>query len=155
MVGFNLSDFADKLELSVDPHVHNWFYDRPPRIEYYVTQAGITKIFINPFLIWEFPTASEAVVISWYRFAFADALRIMHVLLFLRFSMPFFGIRMMDEGWLQAIWELTSLYLDRFTGIMPSFGGFDLGFLFAFYFLDRLDSLVTSIIIIDATGHRF
>jgi len=146
---------GDTLIKFVDPEIRNWFYDRPPRIEYYVTQTGITKIFINPFWIFEFPTATEAVVVSWYRFLFADCCRIMHLLLFLRFMIPFFGISPMDEGWLQAFWEMTGAYLNMFVGLMPSINGMDLGFVFAFYLLDRLDHFAISIIIIDSTGHRF
>jgi len=151
----DLYGLANTISKSVSTDVSSFVYEKLPVVEYYVTQGGKHMVFINPFWIWEFPTSKQAATVSYWRFAVADSFRIMHVLLFLRFNLPFFGITPMDEGWVQATYEFTSLYVNRFVGIMPTVGGVDLGLLFAFYLLDKLDSLVTSIIILDAFGNRF
>lgn len=121
----------------------------------YVTKTGVHVKFLNPGWILEFDT-EIAKSVSYWRFVLVDLVRIFTLLLCCRYALQFFGnINPYDGGFFEVLYTFTQPYTRAFLGILPNIFGIDAGVYFSFYLLDRLDTILITIAIIDHTGKRF
>lgn len=121
----------------------------------YVTKTGIHVLFYNPSWIFEFDTPI-AESVSFWRFVLVDLVRIFTVLLSCRYALQFFGnINPYDGGFFEVLYTFTRPYTRFFMGKLPNIFGIDAGVYFSFYVLDRLDTILVALIILDHTGKRF
>lgn len=121
----------------------------------YITKTGVHIKFLNPGWIFEFDTA-VAKAVSFWRFVLVDLIRIFTLLLSCRYGLQFFGnINPYDGGFFEVLYTFTQPYTRAFLGVLPNIFGIDGGVYLSFYVLDRLDTILIGITILDHTGQRF
>lgn len=124
-------------------------------VEEYYTKTGVRVLFLNPSWIFEFNTewAKNTTFVRW---VIIDFIRLFSLLLSFRYTIQFFGhINPYDGGLFQTFYTFTQWYSRALMGILPNIFGMDSSIFFSFYLLDRLDSILVAIIIIDHAGTRF
>ena len=124
-------------------------------VQEYVTRAGVHVKLLNPGVILEFDTTEEAMTVAMWRFVIVDVLRIYTAIIGFRYLCLWFGVNPYGNGWIRAVYALTTPYVRLFLGSLPNIMGVDLGMILAIYVLDRIDYTCLKTIIIDGAGTRF
>ena len=71
----------------------------------------------------------------------------------LRFTIQFFGhINPYDGGLFETIYTFTEPYTRLFLGFLPSLYNMDMGLILGFIILDRIETLISKIAILDLAG---
>nr|YP_003002217.1 hypothetical protein K4Z71_pgp070 [Aureoumbra lagunensis]ACS36929.1 conserved hypothetical integral membrane protein [Aureoumbra lagunensis] len=149
-----LESFTDMVAHTIDSDISARFLAED-YIEEYVTSIGLHINFLNPGFIFEFGPET-APIMGLIRYILVDFTRIYTVLLTLRYTIQFFGqINPYDGGFMEVIYTFTQPYTRFFLGYFPNIFGIDGGLFVSFYLLDRLDSILLNLIIIDPTGQRY
>ena len=85
-----------------------------------------------------------------------DVIRVFGFFYMLRFTIQFFGhINPYDGGFIETIYTFTEPYTRLFLGFLPCIYGLDMGLIVGFFVLDRIETLVTKIVILDITGKLY
>ena len=86
-------------------------------------------------------------------FALIDLIRIFGFFYVLRFTIQFFGhINPYDGGLFETIYTFTEPYTRLFLGFLPSLYNMDMGLILGFIILDRIETLISKIAILDLAG---
>merc|ERR1712147_198213 len=87
------------------------------------------------------------------KFALIDLIRIFGFFYVLRFTIQFFGhINPYDGGLFETIYTFTEPYTRLFLGFLPSLYNMDMGLILGFIILDRIETLISKIAILDFAG---
>ena len=87
------------------------------------------------------------------KFALIDLIRIFGFFYVLRFTIQFFGhINPYDGGLFETIYTFTEPYTRLFLGFLPSLYNMDMGLILGFIILDRIETLISKIAILDLAG---
>jgi len=125
------------------------------RVMEYVTQGGVRVIFINPSWVFEYDTET-CKNITFVRWVMIDLIRIFTFLLSCRYTLQFFGnINPYDGGFFETFYTFTQWYSRACMGILPNIFGMDSGIFFSFYLLERMESILKHIILINHFGIQF
>jgi len=90
------------------------------------------------------------------RFILVDGIRVFGFLYMLRYSIQFFGhINPYDGGLFEAVYTCTEPYSRMFLGFLPCLYGIDMGLIVGFLVLDRIESLLNNIYIVDLAGNIY
>lgn len=147
-------DLTSIVGKAVDPNVGSFFVQED-YVQRFITSAGVQLSLLNPGIILEFekhvaPTAGLI------RYILVDITRMYTVLLTLRYTLQFFGqINPFDGGFMEVIYTFTTPYTRFFLGYFPNIFGIDGGLFVSFYLLDRVDTILLKMVIIDPLGNRF
>ena len=103
--------------------------------------------------IFELSNIDIAQFLGFIRFVLVDGIRLFGFLYMLRFTIQFFGhINPYDGGLVETIYTFTEPYSRLFLGFLPSLYGVDMGLIVGFLVLDRLETIISNIVIVDLTG---
>ena len=125
-----------------------------PQVIQHVLENGLVVDLPDSItLVCEVSNPSIASTLANVKVLLLDFIRLFGFLYTIRFSVQFFGnINPYDEGILQAIYDFTEPYTRLFLGFMPTLYNMDIGLLLGFIVLDRIETLISNIAILDLTG---
>jgi len=110
---------------------------------------GVTFIF-------ELSNTDIAQFLGFLRFVLVDGIRLFGFLYMLRFTIQFFGhINPYDGGLVETIYTFTEPYSRLFLGFLPSLYGVDMGLIVGFLVLDRVETIISNIVILDLAGKLY
>jgi len=106
--------------------------------------------------IFELSNIDIAQFLGFIRFVLVDGIRLFGFLYMLRFTIQFFGhINPYDGGLVETIYTFTEPYSRLFLGFLPSLYGVDMGLIVGFLVLDRVETIISNIVILDLAGKLY
>ena len=106
--------------------------------------------------IFELSNIDIAQFLGFIRFVLVDGIRVFGFLYMLRFTIQFFGhINPYDGGLVETIYTFTEPYSRLFLGFLPSLYGVDMGLIVGFLVLDRVETIISNIVILDLAGKLY
>lgn len=125
-------------------------------IPHVLSNGGFVELPKNVSLIFEVSNSDVAQAIGFLRFVLVDGIRIFGFFYMLRFTIQFFGhINPYDGGLFETIYTFTEPYSRLFLGFLPSLYGIDMGLIVGFLVLDRIETIISNIVIVDLAGKLY
>jgi uncharacterized protein YggT (Ycf19 family) len=106
--------------------------------------------------IFEFATALMAESAAWWIQLLITYIRALQFFIYLRYTMQFFiHISPYDGGVIETLYNLPMWFINTFRGVLPNIGGIDLGLMLGPWLLERLETVLGQLIIIDPDGIQY
>ena len=122
-------------------------------IQHLLNSGEVVNLPSTISFICEVSDPAQASALSSVKFVLVDAIRIFGFFYMLRFTIQFFGhINPYDGGIFETIYTFTEPYTRLFLGFLPTMYNMDMGLILGFIILDRIETLVSNIAIVDAAG---
>ena len=124
-----------------------------PAIQHILENGNVVDLPGDVTFICEVSNPAMANSLGTVKFAFIDLIRIFGFFYVLRFTIQFFGhINPYDGGLFETIYTFTEPYTRLFLGFLPSLYNMDMGLILGFIILDRIETLISKIAILDLAG---
>ena len=124
-----------------------------PAIQHILDNGTVVDLPADVTFICEISNPTIASTLGTVKFALVDLIRIFGFFYMLRFTIQFFGhINPYDGGLFETIYTFTEPYTRLFLGFLPSLYNMDMGLILGFIVLDRIETLVSKIAILDLAG---
>ena len=124
-----------------------------PAIQHILENGNVVDLPGDVTFICEVSNPAMANSLGTVKFALIDLIRIFGFFYVLRFTIQFFGhINPYDGGLFETIYTFTEPYTRLFLGFLPSLYNMDMGLILGFIVLDRIETLVSKIAILDLAG---
>lgn len=124
-----------------------------PAIQHILENGNVVDLPGDVTFICEVSNPAMANSLGTVKFALIDLIRIFGFFYVLRFTIQFFGhINPYDGGLFETIYTFTEPYTRLFLGFLPSLYNMDMGLILGFIILDRLETLISKIAILDLAG---
>ena len=124
-----------------------------PAIQHILENGNVVDLPGDVTFICEVSNPAMANSLGTVKFALIDLIRIFGFFYVLRFTIQFFGhINPYDGGLFETIYTFTEPYTRLFLGFLPSLYNMDMGLILGFIILDRIETLISKIAIIDLAG---
>ena len=124
-----------------------------PAIQHILENGNVVDLPGDVTFICEVSNPAMANSLGTVKFALIDLIRIFGFFYVLRFTIQFFGhINPYDGGLFETIYTFTEPYTRLFLGFLPSLYNMDMGLILGFISLDRLETLISKIAILDLAG---
>ena len=124
-----------------------------PAIQHILENGNVVDLPGDVTFICEVSNPAMANSLGTVKFALIDLIRIFGFFYVLRFTIQFFGhIYPYDGGLFETIYTFTEPYTRLFLGFLPSLYNMDMGLILGFIILDRIETLISKIAILDLAG---
>ena len=124
-----------------------------PAIQHILENGNVVDLPGDVTFICEVSNPAMANSLGTVKFALIDLIRIFGFFYLLRFTIQFFGhINPYDGGLFETIYTFTEPYTRLFLGFLPSLYNMDMGLILGFIILDRIETLISKIAILDLAG---
>ena len=124
-----------------------------PAIQHILENGNVVDLPGDVTFICEVSNPAMANSLVTVKFALIDLIRIFGFFYVLRFTIQFFGhINPYDGGLFETIYTFTEPYTRLFLGFLPSLYNMDMGLILGFIILDRIETLISKIAILDLAG---
>lgn len=124
-----------------------------PAIQHILENGNVVDLPGDVTFICEVSNPAMANLLGTVKFALIDLIRIFGFFYVLRFTIQFFGhINPYDGGLFETIYTFTEPYTRLFLGFLPSLYNMDMGLILGFIILDRIETLISKIAILDLAG---
>ena len=124
-----------------------------PAIQHILENGNVVDLPGDVTFICEVSNPAMANSLGIVKFALIDLIRIFGFFYVLRFTIQFFGhINPYDGGLFETIYTFTEPYTRLFLGFLPSLYNMDMGLILGFIILDRIETLISKIAILDLAG---
>ena len=124
-----------------------------PAIQHILENGNVVDLPGDVTFICEVSNPAMATSLGTVKFALIDLIRIFGFFYVLRFTIQFFGhINPYDGGLFETIYTFTEPYTRLFLGFLPSLYNMDMGLILGFIILDRIETLISKIAILDLAG---
>ena len=124
-----------------------------PAIQHILENGNVVDLPGDVTFICEVSNPAMANSLGTVKFALIDLIRIFGFFYVLRFTIQFFGhIIPYDGGLFETIYTFTEPYTRLFLGFLPSLYNMDMGLILGFIILDRIETLISKIAILDLAG---
>ena len=124
-----------------------------PAIQHILENGNVVDLPGDVTFICEVSNPAMANSLGTVKFAMIDLIRIFGFFYVLRFTIQFFGhINPYDGGLFETIYTFTEPYTRLFLGFLPSLYNMDMGLILGFIILDRIETLISKIAILDLAG---
>ena len=124
-----------------------------PAIQHILENGNVVDLPGDVTFICEVSNPAMANSLGTVKFALIDLIRIFGFFYVLRFTIQFFGhINPYDGGLFETIYTFTEPYTRLFLGFLPSLYNIDMGLILGFIILDRIETLISKIAILDLAG---
>ena len=124
-----------------------------PAIQHILENGNVVDLPGDVTFICEVSNPAMANSLGTVKFALIDLIRIFGFFYVLRFTIQFFGhINAYDGGLFETIYTFTEPYTRLFLGFLPSLYNMDMGLILGFIILDRIETLISKIAILDLAG---
>jgi len=124
-----------------------------PAIQHILENGNVVDLPGDVTFICEVSNPAMANSLGTVKFALIDLIRIFGFFYVLRFTIQFFGhINPYDGGLFETIYTFTEPYTRLFLGFLPSLYNMDMGLIIGFIILDRIETLISKIAILDLAG---
>ena len=124
-----------------------------PAIQHILENGNVVDLPGDVTFICEVSNPAMANSLGTVKFALIDLIRIFGFFYVLRFTIQFFGhINPYDGGLFETIYTFTEPYTRLFLGFLPSVYNMDMGLILGFIILDRIETLISKIAILDLAG---
>ena len=124
-----------------------------PAIQHILENGNVVGLPGDVTFICEVSNPAMANSLGTVKFALIDLIRIFGFFYVLRFTIQFFGhINPYDGGLFETIYTFTEPYTRLFLGFLPSLYNMDMGLILGFIILDRIETLISKIAILDLAG---
>ena len=124
-----------------------------PAIQHILENGNVVDLPGDVTFICEVSNTAMANSLGTVKFALIDLIRIFGFFYVLRFTIQFFGhINPYDGGLFETIYTFTEPYTRLFLGFLPSLYNMDMGLILGFIILDRIETLISKIAILDLAG---
>ena len=124
-----------------------------PAIQHILENGNVVDLPGDVTFICEVSNPAMANSLGTVKFALIDLIRIFGFFYVLRFTIQFFGhINPYDGGLFETIYTFTEPYTRLFLGFLPSLYNMDMGLILGFIILDRIETLISKISILDLAG---
>ena len=124
-----------------------------PAIQHILENGNVVDLPGDVTFICEVSNPAMANSLGTVKFALIDLIRIFGFFYVLRFTIQFFGhINPYDGGLFETIYTFTEPYTRLFLGFLPSLYNMDMGLILGFIILDRIETLISKIAILDLAG---
>ena len=124
-----------------------------PAIQHILENGNVVDLPGDVTFICEVSNPAMANSLGTVKFALIDLIRIFGFFYVLRFTIQFFGhINPYDGGLFETIYTFTEPYTRLFLGFLPSLYNMDMGLILGFIILDRIETLISKIAILDLDG---
>ena len=124
-----------------------------PAIQHILENGNVVDLPGDVTFICEVSNPAMANSLGTVKFALIDLIRIFGFFYVLRFTIQFFGhINPYDGGLFETIYTFTEPYTRLFLGFLPSLYNMDMGLILGFIILDRIETLLSKIAILDLAG---
>ena len=124
-----------------------------PAIQHILENGNVVDLPGDVTFICEVSNPAMANSLGTVKFALIDLIRIFGFFYVLRFTIQFFGhINPYDGGLFETIYTFTEPYTRLFLGFLPSLYNMDMGLILRFIILDRIETLISKIAILDLAG---
>ena len=125
-------------------------------INHVLSSGELVELPNDVTFIFELSNIDIAQFLGFIRFVLVDGIRLFGFLYMLRFTIQFFGhINPYDGGLVETIYTFTEPYSRLFLGFLPSLYGVDMGLIVGFLVLDRVETIISNIVILDLTGKLY
>lgn len=124
-----------------------------PAIQHILENGNVVDLPGDVTFICEVSNPAMANSLGTVKFALIDLIRIFGFFYVIRFTIQFFGhINPYDGGLFETIYTFTEPYTRLFLGFLPSLYNMDMGLILGFIILDRIETLISKIAILDLAG---
>jgi uncharacterized protein YggT (Ycf19 family) len=124
-----------------------------PAIQHILENGNVVDLPGDVTFICEVSNPAMANSLGTVKFALIDLIRIFGFFYVLRFTIQFFGhINPYDGGLFETLYTFTEPYTRLFLGFLPSLYNMDMGLILGFIILDRIETLISKIAILDLAG---
>ena len=124
-----------------------------PAIQHILENGNVVDLPGDVTFICEVSNPAMANSLGTVKFALIYLIRIFGFFYVLRFTIQFFGhINPYDGGLFETIYTFTEPYTRLFLGFLPSLYNMDMGLILGFIILDRIETLISKIAILDLAG---
>jgi len=124
-----------------------------PAIQHILENGNVVDLPGDVTFICEVSNPAMSNSLGTVKFALIDLIRIFGFFYVLRFTIQFFGhINPYDGGLFETIYTFTEPYTRLFLGFLPSLYNMDMGLILGFIILDRIETLISKIAILDLAG---
>ena len=124
-----------------------------PAIQHILENGNVVDLPGDVTFICEVSNPAMANSLGTVKFALIDLIRIFGFFYVLRFTIQFFGhINPYEGGLFETIYTFTEPYTRLFLGFLPSLYNMDMGLILGFIILDRIETLISKIAILDLAG---
>ena len=124
-----------------------------PAIQHILENGNVVDLPGDVTFICEVSNPAMANSLGTVKFALIELIRIFGFFYVLRFTIQFFGhINPYDGGLFETIYTFTEPYTRLFLGFLPSLYNMDMGLILGFIILDRIETLISKIAILDLAG---
>ena len=124
-----------------------------PAIQHILENGNVVDLPGDVTFICEVSNPAMANSLGTVKFALIDLIRIFGFFYVLSFTIQFFGhINPYDGGLFETIYTFTEPYTRLFLGFLPSLYNMDMGLILGFIILDRIETLISKIAILDLAG---
>ena len=124
-----------------------------PAIQHILENGNVVDLPGDVTFICEVSNPAMANSLGTVKIALIDLIRIFGFFYVLRFTIQFFGhINPYDGGLFETIYTFTEPYTRLFLGFLPSLYNMDMGLILGFIILDRIETLISKIAILDLAG---
>ena len=124
-----------------------------PAIQHILENGNVVDLPGDVTFICEVSNPAMTNSLGTVKFALIDLIRIFGFFYVLRFTIQFFGhINPYDGGLFETIYTFTEPYTRLFLGFLPSLYNMDMGLILGFIILDRIETLISKIAILDLAG---
>ena len=124
-----------------------------PAIQHILENGNVVDLPGDVTFICEVSNPAMANSLGTVKFALIDLIRIFGFFYVLRFTIQFFGhINPYDGGLFETIYTFTEPYTRLFLGFLPSLYNMDMGLILGFIILDRIETQISKIAILDLAG---
>ena len=124
-----------------------------PAIQHILENGNVVDLPGDVTFICEVSNPAMANSLGTVKFALIDLIRIFGFFYVLRFTIQFYGhINPYDGGLFETIYTFTEPYTRLFLGFLPSLYNMDMGLILGFIILDRIETLISKIAILDLAG---
>ena len=124
-----------------------------PAIQHILENGNVVDLPGDVTFICEVSNPAMANSLGTVKFALIDLIRIFGFFYVLRFTIQFFGhINPYDGGLFETIYTFTEPYTRLFLVFLPSLYNMHMGLILGFIILDRIETLISKIAILDLAG---
>jgi uncharacterized protein YggT (Ycf19 family) len=125
-------------------------------INHVLSSGELVELPNDVTFIFELSNIDIAQFLGFIRFVLVDGIRLFGFLYMLRFTIQFFGhINPYDGGLVETLYTFTEPYSRLFLGFLPSLYGVDMGLIVGFLVLDRVETIISNIVILDLAGKLY
>ena len=124
-----------------------------PAMQHILENGKVADLPGDVTVICEVSNPAMANSLGTVKFALIDLIRIFGCFYILRLTIQFFcHINPYDGGLFETIYTFTEPYTRLFLGFLPSLYNMDMGLILGFIILDRIETLISKIAILDLAG---